>query len=45
MPLDGEEHASAQHENLERSEDDRDPIHDFEYSQAIGRFTPRGQKI
>lgn len=35
MPLDGEEHARAKHENLERNEDYRDPIHHFEYFQAI----------
>lgn len=27
MPLDGKEHARAEHENLERNEDYRDPIH------------------
>jgi hypothetical protein len=27
MPLDREEHARAEHENLERDEYDRDPIH------------------
>jgi hypothetical protein len=32
MPLDGEEHANAEHEKLERNEDYRDPIHDIEYS-------------
>ena len=26
MPLDGEEHASAEHDDLEREEDDREPI-------------------
>jgi hypothetical protein len=26
MPLDGVEHAHAQHENLERKEDDREPV-------------------
>ncbi|MDK4716792.1 hypothetical protein [Rhizobium sp. CNPSo 4039] len=35
MPFDGEEHARAQHENLERNEDYREPIHYFEYFQAI----------
>lgn len=35
MPLDGEEHARAEHENLERDEDCRDPVHLFEYFQAI----------
>jgi hypothetical protein len=35
MPLDGEEHARAQHENLEQNEDYREPIHHFEYFQAI----------
>jgi hypothetical protein len=35
MPLDGEEHARADHENLERNEDYREPIHNFEYFQAI----------
>ncbi|MBV8503453.1 MAG: hypothetical protein JO006_17270 [Paucibacter sp.] len=35
MPLDGEEHARAEHENLERNEDYREPIHHFEYFQAI----------
>lgn len=35
MPLDGKEHARAKHENLERKEDYRDPIHHFEYFQAI----------
>jgi hypothetical protein len=29
MPLDGEEHARAEHENLERGEDYGDPIHRF----------------
>jgi hypothetical protein len=29
MPLDGEERARAEHENLERNEDYRDPIHHF----------------
>lgn len=27
MPFDGEEHARAEHENLEGEEDDRDPFH------------------
>ena len=27
MPLDGEEHARAEHENLERNKDYGDPIH------------------
>ena len=27
VPLDGEEHARAEHENLERNEDYRDPVH------------------
>ena len=31
MPLDGEEHARAEHENLECKEDYREPIHHFEY--------------
>lgn len=31
MPLDGEDHARAEHEDLERNEDYRDPIHYFEY--------------
>jgi len=35
MPLDGEEHARAEHENLERKEEYRDPIHHVEYFQAI----------
>jgi hypothetical protein len=35
MPLDGKEHAYAEHENLERNEDDREPIHHFEYFQAM----------
>ena len=35
VPLDGEEHASAEHENLERDEDDRDPIHHFLYFRAV----------
>ncbi|MDM0072576.1 hypothetical protein [Variovorax sp. J31P207] len=35
VPLDGEEHARAEHEDLERNEDYRDPIHHFEYFQAI----------
>jgi len=35
MPLDGKEHARAEHENLERNEDYRDPIHHFEYFQTI----------
>ena len=29
MPLDGEEHAGAEHDGFERHEDDRYPIHDF----------------
>jgi len=32
MPLDGEEHTCAEHEDFKRSEDYRDPIH-FEYSR------------
>jgi hypothetical protein len=35
MPLDGEEHARAQHDKLERNEDYGDPIHHFEYFQTI----------
>jgi len=35
MPFNGEEHARAQHENFERNEDYREPIHYFEYFQAI----------
>jgi hypothetical protein len=35
MPLDGEEHARAEHENLEGKEDYREPIHHFEYFQNI----------
>jgi hypothetical protein len=35
MPFDGEEHAGAEHENLERYEDYRDPIDHFEYFQPI----------
>ena len=35
MPLDGKEHARAEHENLERHEDYWYPIHDFESFQAI----------
>jgi hypothetical protein len=35
MPLDGEEHARAKHENLKRDKDYREPIHHFEYFQAI----------
>ena len=31
VPLDGEEHARAEHEKLERNEDYGDPIHHFEY--------------
>src|SRR5471030_2095186 len=34
MPLDGEEHARAEHESLECNEDYRDPIHHFEYFLA-----------
>lgn len=30
MPFDGEEHARAEHENLEGEEDDRDPFHGLE---------------
>ncbi|NLS19985.1 hypothetical protein HGP16_25950 [Rhizobium sp. P40RR-XXII] len=37
MPLDGEEHASAQHEKLERKEDYREPIPHFDYFQATTR--------
>lgn len=41
MPLDGEEHARAEHENLERKEDYRNPIHDFEYFQTMTwRYLP-----
>ena len=29
VPLDGEKHARAEHENLEHNEDYRDPIHLF----------------
>jgi hypothetical protein len=35
MPLDGEEHARAEHEKLERDEDYREPFHSFEYYRAI----------
>lgn len=35
MPLDGEEHAYAEYENLERSENYRNPIHNFKYFLAI----------
>lgn len=35
MPLDGEEHARAEHEDLERKEDDREPIPHFGYIQAL----------
>ena len=35
MPLDGEEHARAEHEYLEGKEDYREPIHHFEYFQDI----------
>lgn len=34
MPLDGEEHADAEHDNFERNEYDREPIHHFKYFQA-----------
>ncbi|WP_298236378.1 hypothetical protein [uncultured Azohydromonas sp.] len=35
MPLDGEEHARAEHENLERKEDYRDPIHHLSISRLL----------
>ena len=35
MPLDSEKHARAEHENLERKEDYRDPIHNFQYFRAL----------
>jgi hypothetical protein len=35
MPLDGEEHARAQDENLERKEDYREPIPHFGYSRLF----------
>ena len=37
MPLDGEEHARAEDENLERNEDYRDPIDHFENFQPRTR--------
>ncbi|UXT48575.1 hypothetical protein FY136_04710 [Agrobacterium tumefaciens] len=48
MPFDGEEHARAQHENLEREEDQREqvypiPIRHFEYFQAIICTTSYGE--
>nr|WP_295986604.1 hypothetical protein [uncultured Agrobacterium sp.] len=48
MPFDGEEHARAQHENLEREEDQREqvypiPIRHFEYFQAIICTTSHGR--
>ena len=45
MPLDGEEHARAKHENLERNEDYRDPFHDFEYFQAVRRSISEAREI
>ncbi|MGI9575439.1 hypothetical protein ACRYJU_15265 [Alloalcanivorax xenomutans] len=35
VPLDGEEHARAEHDNLERKENYRDPIHHSESFQAM----------
>jgi hypothetical protein len=35
MPLDGEEHARAEHEYLERNEDYRDPIHHLSISRML----------
>lgn len=35
MPLDGEEHARAEDENLERNKDYRDPIDHFENFQPM----------
>jgi hypothetical protein len=35
VPLDGEEHAHAKHENLERNEDYGNPIHHFKYRFPI----------
>jgi hypothetical protein len=35
VPLDGEEHARAEHEKLEHDEDDRNPIHDAEHFLAV----------
>jgi hypothetical protein len=35
MPLDGEEHARAEHENLERNKDYRDPIHLLSISRLL----------
>ena len=35
MPLDGEEHAGAEYENLEHNEDYRDPIDHFENFQPM----------
>ena len=39
MPLDGEEHARAEHEALEGNEDYRDPIDHFEYFQLFPAIT------
>ena len=35
MPLDGEEHARSQHDNLEWKEDHREPVIHFEHLQAM----------
>jgi len=39
MPLDGEEHAGAEHDDLEREEDDREPIPHFGDIQALIELT------
>ncbi|GGI53325.1 hypothetical protein GCM10011430_04990 [Oxalicibacterium solurbis] len=35
MPLDGKEHAYAEHKSLERNEDYRDPIHYLSISRLL----------
>lgn len=35
MPFDGVEHTSAQHDDFEREEDDREPIPHFAYFQSV----------
>ena len=45
MPLDGEEHAGAEHDDLEREEDDREPIPHVGDIQAFECINGRGGAV